>query len=131
MNDTLGLNWKGMTPDNFGHDTKLTQDALFLVGEPDACGSEPLDGYGYGATLWGGQPEADRLVEYPFWAIEPDGTIHAAECTGDQGDFTAACGTSPAPIVDRLEVQRQTQNHLQQPPSVDVPQHSIVLCSAR
>lgn len=45
-----------MTPMDFGHPArKPAQDALFLVDEPDACGTEALAGLGFGAVLWADQ----------------------------------------------------------------------------
>ncbi|WP_392749523.1 hypothetical protein [Streptomyces sp. LN590] len=56
MSDTTGPAWKGMTPMDFGHPArKPAQDALFLVDEPDACGTDALDGLGFGAVLWADQ----------------------------------------------------------------------------
>lgn len=54
-----------MTPAQFGRPAKVKQDALFLVDEPDACGTDAFDGYGYGAALWADQPDAAPSGEDP------------------------------------------------------------------
>ncbi|MEU6417833.1 hypothetical protein [Streptomyces spiralis] len=57
MSNTPGRDWRRMTPDEFGRPAKPKQDALFLVDEPDAYGTDAFDGYGYGAALWADQPD--------------------------------------------------------------------------
>lgn len=47
--------WGRMKPADFGARTKARQDALFLVDQPDACGTEALDGLGFGVVLWADQ----------------------------------------------------------------------------
>ncbi|MGW1799176.1 hypothetical protein ACWCQN_25200 [Streptomyces sp. NPDC001984] len=48
--------WKRMTRTEFGHPArKPNQDALFLVDEPGACGTDALEGLGFGAVLWADQ----------------------------------------------------------------------------
>ncbi|MFB7323443.1 hypothetical protein [Streptomyces sp. NPDC056190] len=63
MSNTAGRpDWSRMKPDDFGKKAKPAQDALFLVDEQDACGTDALDGLGYGAALWAdqeGKPTAD------------------------------------------------------------------------
>ncbi|REE61391.1 hypothetical protein BX257_3968 [Streptomyces sp. 3212.3] len=49
--------WRRMQPDAFKARVRSNQDALFLVDEPDACGTEALEGFGYGASFWGGPPD--------------------------------------------------------------------------
>ncbi|WP_326737088.1 hypothetical protein [Streptomyces sp. NBC_01022] len=44
--------WRRMKPADFGARTKVRQDALFLVDQPDACGTEALDGLRFGVALW-------------------------------------------------------------------------------
>ncbi|MFF3493698.1 hypothetical protein ACFYWS_20365 [Streptomyces sp. NPDC002795] len=44
--------WGQMKPDEFGRPVAARQDALFLVDAADACGTEALDGLGFGAILW-------------------------------------------------------------------------------
>jgi hypothetical protein len=105
---TEGRDWLRMQHSDFTGRTKTSQDALFLVDEPDACGTEVLDGLGFGAALWADQPDkppadADPLAAYPRRAVEPDGTVHAARYAGDRQHFTTACALYPAPTVDRLE----------------------------
>ncbi|MEH0576847.1 MULTISPECIES: hypothetical protein [Streptomyces] len=105
---TPGPDWRRMKPADFGARAKINQDALFLVDEPDACGTDALDGYGFGAVLWVGQADApaadaEARAEYPRRAVEPDGTVHAARYAGDREHFTTACAAYPAPTVDRLE----------------------------
>ncbi|MFH8772067.1 hypothetical protein [Streptomyces sp. NPDC017958] len=65
MSDTPGRDWRRMTPDQFGRPTKAKQDALFLVDEPDGCGTHAFDGYGYGTALWADQPDAAPSDEDP------------------------------------------------------------------
>ncbi|MGW2700792.1 hypothetical protein [Streptomyces sp. NPDC001340] len=65
MSDTPGRDWRRMTPAQFGRPAKVKQDALFLVDEPDACGTDAFDGYGYGAALWADQPDAAPSGEDP------------------------------------------------------------------
>ncbi|GHE84516.1 hypothetical protein GCM10014715_45740 [Streptomyces spiralis] len=65
MSNTPGRDWRRMTPDEFGRPTKPKQDALFLVDEPDACGTDAFDGYGYGATLSGTQDDTAPPDEDP------------------------------------------------------------------
>jgi hypothetical protein len=63
VSDTTRRDWQRMTPEDFGGRTKASQDALFLTDEPDACGTDALDGYGFGAVLWADQtdlPPADN-----------------------------------------------------------------------
>ncbi|MFD7769821.1 hypothetical protein [Streptomyces sp. NPDC059787] len=104
MSDTTGRpDWRRMGPGDFGRRVEPSQDALFLIDEPDACGTDTLDGFGYGASLWGGPAgDTDRLANYPRRAIEPDGTVHAARFTGRR-TFITACAVYLAPAVDRLE----------------------------
>jgi hypothetical protein len=47
-----------MKPADFGARERANQDALFLIDEPDACGTDTLDGYGFGATFWAEEPVA-------------------------------------------------------------------------
>ncbi|MGW3658381.1 hypothetical protein ACWD6R_23025 [Streptomyces sp. NPDC005151] len=54
---TEGRDWLRMQRGDFTGRTKINQDALFLVDEPDACGTETLDGLGFGAALWAAQPD--------------------------------------------------------------------------
>lgn len=54
--------WRRMGPGPFGRQTKTAQDALFLTDETDPCGTETLDGFGFGATLWG-TPESSSTPE--------------------------------------------------------------------
>ncbi|MFF4504796.1 hypothetical protein [Streptomyces sp. NPDC001401] len=109
MSDSNGrLDWRRMKAADFGARTKANQDALFLVDEPDACGTDALDGYGFGAVLWADQADshpasADALAEYPRRAVEPNGTVHAARYAEDRNHFSTACAVYPAPTVDRLE----------------------------
>ncbi|MGW4138821.1 hypothetical protein ACWELV_18870 [Streptomyces mirabilis] len=109
MNETPRRpDWQRMTPQHFGARAKANQDALFLVDEPDACGTDALDGYGFGAVLWAEQPatspaSTDALADYPRRAVEPDGTVHAARYAEDRNHFTTKCAEYPAPVVDRLE----------------------------
>ncbi|MEU3337329.1 hypothetical protein [Streptomyces sp. NPDC006668] len=65
MSDTPGRDWRRMRPDEFGRPIKPKQDALFLVDESDACGTDALDGLGYGATLWAEQPDDAPAREHP------------------------------------------------------------------
>ncbi|MCX4858381.1 hypothetical protein [Streptomyces canus] len=99
--------WRRMKPVDFGVRAKASQDALFLVDEPDACGTDALDGYGFGGILWADQVAppvgVDALSEYPRRAVEPDGTVHAARYAGDRQHFTTKCAAYPAPTLDRLE----------------------------
>lgn len=53
--------WRRMKPADFGARTKVRQDALFLVDQPDACGTEALDGLGFGVALWA--DPGDRLAD--------------------------------------------------------------------
>jgi hypothetical protein len=59
---TARPDWRRMRPDQFGVRIKPTQDALFLTDEADDCGTETLDGFGFGATLWG-SPESPQGSE--------------------------------------------------------------------
>ncbi|MET7524661.1 hypothetical protein ACWEAF_20170 [Streptomyces sp. NPDC005071] len=52
---TEGRDWLRMQRGDFTGRSKTSQDALFLVDEPDACGTETLDGLGFGAALWADQ----------------------------------------------------------------------------
>ncbi|MET9410232.1 hypothetical protein ABZX90_31410 [Streptomyces sp. NPDC002935] len=69
MSDTTGRpDWSSMKPADFGARAEAGQDALFLVDEPDACGTDTLDGYGFGAVLWVDRPRSapagtDPLVD--------------------------------------------------------------------
>ncbi|MET8326176.1 hypothetical protein [Streptomyces sp. NPDC005181] len=54
---TEGRDWLRIQPGDFTGRTKTNQDALFLVDEPDACGTAVLDGLGFGAALWANQPD--------------------------------------------------------------------------
>lgn len=66
MSDTTGgPDWKRMTPVDFGARAKASQDALFLVDEPDACGTDALDGYGFGAVLWAERPDTPPAGDDP------------------------------------------------------------------
>jgi len=58
-------NWSRMKPAEFGARTKPAQDALFLVDEPDACGTDALDGYGFGAVLWADQGDTSPAETKP------------------------------------------------------------------
>jgi len=53
---TARPDWSRMRPSHFGSRIRASQDALFLVDEPDACGTEAMDGFGFGAVLWTDQP---------------------------------------------------------------------------
>ncbi|MGW1622266.1 hypothetical protein [Streptomyces sp. NPDC002172] len=64
MSSTPRRDWQHMRPDEFGHPIKANQDALFLVGESDPCGTDALDGLGYGAALWLDQPDNDPTEEH-------------------------------------------------------------------
>lgn len=50
--DSQRPDWRRMSPEPFGGRTKTAQDALFLTDDTDACGTETLDGFGFGATFW-------------------------------------------------------------------------------
>ncbi|WP_330306185.1 MULTISPECIES: hypothetical protein [unclassified Streptomyces] len=66
MSDTTGRpEWQRMKPQHFGAPNKVSQDALFLVDEPDACGTDALDGYGFGAVLWANQPDTPQAAADP------------------------------------------------------------------
>ncbi|WP_324787070.1 hypothetical protein [Streptomyces sp. H51] len=108
MSDTTGRDWKRMTPAEFGRPVKPSQDALFLTSETDACGTDTLDGFGFGAHLFGDQSDTGRLTDYPRRAVEPDGTVHAARFTGCH-TFITACAAYPAPAADRLECRSDRQ----------------------
>ncbi|MET8957369.1 hypothetical protein ACWEQN_42020 [Streptomyces sp. NPDC004129] len=65
MSDAPGRDWRHMTPEDFGGRTKASQDALFLTDGPDACGTDALDGYGFGDPLWADQPDAPPADDHP------------------------------------------------------------------
>ncbi|MFK0106397.1 hypothetical protein [Streptomyces sp. NPDC091217] len=65
MSSTSGRDWRHMMPGEFGRPTKPKQDALFLVDESDACGTDALDGLGYGAVLWADRSDDDPTEEHP------------------------------------------------------------------
>lgn len=48
--------WLLMQPTDFTADPKASQDTLFLVDQPDACGTEAMEGFGFGASLWDSEP---------------------------------------------------------------------------
>ncbi|MET7496396.1 hypothetical protein [Streptomyces sp900116325] len=58
---TNGRDWLRMKRGDFTGRTKTNQDALFLVGEPDPCGTEALDGLGFGAALWADQRDRPAI----------------------------------------------------------------------
>lgn len=109
MSDTPGRpNWQRMTPQDFGARAKASQDALFLIDEPDAFGTDVLDGCGFGAALWADQPVpsavgADAFPEYPRRVVESDGTVHAARQAADRNHVTTKCAEHPDPVIDGLE----------------------------
>lgn len=58
MSDSIeGRDWLRMNRGDFTGRTKTNQDALFLVDEREACGTEALAGLGFGAALWAEQPD--------------------------------------------------------------------------
>jgi hypothetical protein len=66
-----------MKPADFGARETANQDALFLIDEPDVCGTDALDGYGFGATFWAEQPEASPAAG----GARPDDRL---ECASDR-----------------------------------------------
>ncbi|WP_127361514.1 hypothetical protein [Actinacidiphila soli] len=57
MSDSAeGRDWLGMKPSEFGVPIKASQDGLFLVDD-DPCGTEALDGLGFGAVLGAEEPD--------------------------------------------------------------------------
>lgn len=45
--------WRRMHAGQFSARAKTSQDALFLTDATDYCGTEALDGFGFGASLHG------------------------------------------------------------------------------
>lgn len=67
MSDTTGRpDWAIMKPVHFGARAEEVQDALFLVDEPDVCGTDTLDGYGFGAVLWADRPRSSPAGTDPL-----------------------------------------------------------------